>query len=38
MLNVTGPTNDRELTIQIFDKDGKELWIKSIKANDLKYD
>ena len=37
MLNVTGPTNDRELTIQIFDKDGKELWIKSIKANDLKY-
>ena len=38
MLNVTGPTNDRELTIQIFDKNGKELWIKSIKANDLKYD
>ncbi len=38
MLNVTGTTNDRELTIQIFDKDGKELWIKSIKANDLKYD
>ena len=38
MLNVTGPTNDRELTVQIFDKDGKELWIKSIKANDLKYD
>ena len=38
MLNVTGPTNDRELTIEIFDKDGKELWIKSIKANDLKYD
>ena len=38
MLNVTGPTNDRKLTIQIFDKDGKELWIKSIKANDLKYD
>lgn len=38
MLNVTGPTNERELTIQIFDKDGKELWIKSIKANDLKYD
>ena len=38
MLNVTGPTNDRELTIRIFDKDGKELWIKSIKANDLKYD
>ena len=37
MLNVTGPTNDRKLTIQIFDKDGKELWIKSIKANDLKY-
>ena len=38
MLNVTGPSNDRELTIQIFDKNGKELWIKSIKANDLKYD
>ena len=38
MLNVTGPTNDRELTIQIFDNDVIELWIKSIKANDLKYD
>ena len=38
MLSVTGPTNDRELTIQIFNKNGKELWIKSIKANDLKYD
>ena len=37
MLNITGPAKDRELTIEIFDKDGQELWTKSIKANDLKY-
>ena len=37
MLNVTGPANNRELTIKIFDKDGQQLWKKSIKANDLKY-
>lgn len=37
MLNITGPEKDRELIIKIFDKDGQELWRKSIKANDLKY-
>ena len=37
MLNITGPAKDRKLTIEIFDKDGQELWTKSIKANDLKY-
>ena len=37
MLNVTGPAKNRELTIKIFDKDGQQLWKKSIKANDLKY-
>ena len=37
ILNVTGPAKNRELTIEIFDKDGEELWTKSIKANDLKY-
>ncbi len=37
MLNVTGPANDRELIIKIFDKDGSEIWKKSISANDLKY-
>ena len=37
MLNITGPAKDRELIIKIFDKDGQELWRKSIKANDLKY-
>ncbi len=37
MLNITGPAKDRKLIIKIFDKDGQELWRKSIKANDLKY-
>ena len=37
MLNVTGPANNRVLIIKIFDKDGQELWNKSISANDLKY-
>jgi len=37
MLNISGPANDRELNIKIFDKDGQELWRKSIKAKDLKY-
>ena len=37
MLSVTGPANNRELIIKIFDKDGQELWKKSISANDLKY-
>ena len=37
MLNISGPANERELNIKIFDKDGQELWGKSIKAKDLKY-
>ena len=37
LLSVTGPANNRELIIKIFDKDGQELWKKSISANDLKY-
>ena len=37
MLNVTGPASNRVLIIKIFDKDGQELWQKSISANDLKY-
>ena len=37
MLNVTGPANNRVLIIKIFDKDGQDLWMKSISANDLKY-
>ena len=37
MLNVTGPASNRVLIIKIFDKDGQELWKKSISANDLKY-
>ena len=37
MLDISGPANDRELNIKIFDKDGQELWRKSIKANQLKY-
>jgi len=37
LLKVTGPRTDRVLTMTIFDKDGKELWVKEIKARDLKY-
>ncbi|CAL2085364.1 alkaline phosphatase D family protein [Tenacibaculum sp. 190524A05c] len=37
ILNVSGPRKDRVLTMKIFDKDGKELWTKAIKAQDLRY-
>ena len=37
ILNVSGPRTDRVLNIKILDKDGKELWTKDIKAQDLKY-
>lgn len=37
MMNVSGPRRDRVLTIQINDKDGKELWTKKIKASELRY-
>ncbi len=37
ILNVSGPRKDRVLTIKIFDKNGKPLWTKDIKAQDLKY-
>ena len=37
ILNVSGPRKDRVLNIKIFDKNGKELWSKDIKATDLTY-
>lgn len=37
ILNVKGPRKERELTISIFNKDGKELWSKNINEKDLKY-
>ena len=37
ILNVSGPRKNRVLKITIFDKDGKELWNKNIKARDLRY-
>ena len=37
ILSVVGSKNDRELIVKIFNKDGEELWRKSIKSNDLKY-
>jgi alkaline phosphatase D len=37
LLNVSGPRTNRVLTIQIMDKDGKELWTKKINAQDLRY-
>jgi len=36
-LNVSGPRTKRELKITIFNKDGKEVWTKNIKAQDLRY-
>ncbi|MEM9077326.1 MAG: alkaline phosphatase D family protein [Bacteroidota bacterium] len=37
ILSVSGPRTDRNLKIQIMDKDGRELWSKDIKAQDLTY-
>ncbi len=37
ILSVSGPRKDRVLEISIFDKDGKELWSKEIRAKELKY-
>ncbi len=37
ILNVSGPRTDRVLKITILDKDGNELWNKSINAQDLRY-
>ncbi|CAM1343385.1 alkaline phosphatase D family protein [Tenacibaculum amylolyticum] len=37
ILNVSGPRTDRILNIKIFNKEGKELWSKEIKARDLRY-
>lgn len=37
MLTVSGPRTERVLTIQIIDKNGKELWSKKIEAKELKY-
>ncbi len=37
ILSVSGPRTDRVLSIKIFDTNGKELWSKDIKAQDLKY-
>ncbi|MEL6560716.1 MAG: alkaline phosphatase D family protein [Bacteroidota bacterium] len=37
LLNVSGPRTNRELKISISDKDGQVLWIRTIRAQDLKY-
>ena len=37
ILSVVGSEKDRELIVKIFNKDGEQLWRKSIKSNDLKY-
>lgn len=37
LLNVSGPRKDRILNIKIFDKDGKQVWTKDIKASELRY-
>ena len=37
LLQVTGKHTDRVLKITILDKDGKEVWTRDIRANDLKY-
>ena len=37
LLNVSGPRLDRVLNISICDKDGKVLWTRNIREQDLKY-
>ncbi len=37
LLKVSGPQTQRVLNITIFDKDGKEVWTKTIEAQDLRY-
>jgi alkaline phosphatase D len=37
LLKVTGTQKDRKLEINIYDKDGKKLWSKLIKSNELKF-
>ena len=37
ILIVVGSANTLELNVKIFDKEGEELWRKSIKSSDLKY-
>lgn len=36
ILKFSGPLNDRAMTIAIYDKDGKELWTRVIKASELR--
>jgi alkaline phosphatase D len=36
ILEISGKRTDRVLKINVYDKDGKELWIKEIKAKDLR--
>ena len=36
-LHVSGPRNNRVLSITIFNKDGQEVWTKNIEAQDLTY-
>jgi alkaline phosphatase D len=37
ILNVSGPKKDRVLNMKIFDRNGKEVWTKDIRAKDLRY-
>lgn len=36
ILKFSGPLHDRAMTIAIYDKDGKELWTRVIKASELR--
>ena len=36
VLDVTGPRNDRVMTVRIMDKDGKERWSRRIAASELR--
>ena len=37
ILKVSGPRTERVLNIKIFDKNGKQIWSKDLKAQDLTY-
>src|SRR5690606_13555168 len=36
LVNVSGPKTDRRFKVTIFDTEGKEVWNKELKANELK--
>ena len=36
VMEVTGPREDRTMTVTVFDREGRELWSRSLRARDLR--